>query len=328
MKLLKIILTIIFLSPPLAYALSREAATDVFSKELVRSLRELKYSVDQLSRSNEYLAFKNSQFKTSVNDLQATLKKLMEENQQMTEASLKLQGVTPAKTKKIAQLQKEGADLDNKINSLTEQIKVAEDNMVKAKNNDQILSNQESSQPDLSRSDNASLALAEAAEQKQKQKIAILKMISDSQHRQDFLNDQILDFQKNTPGIDSLQEQSSRKNKWMAQVERLQQDIAQLNSTSNSSQARNEELLHQLEVSITRLENNRDILQGLLVKMKQKAQLFPMSQSQKNEEAKLQSQIDQLKKVWKNLKFDLEELQQKMVELDKRKYYLESLLKK
>ena len=61
--------------------------------------------------------------------------------------------------------------------------------------------------------------------------------------------------------------------------------------------------------------------------MQQKAQKVPLTKDQKREEAKLQSNVQDLKRESKDLKFDLQDLQQEMVDLDKRKTYLETLLK-
>ncbi len=62
-----------------------------------------------------------------------------------------------------------------------------------------------------------------------------------------------------------------------------------------------------------------------MAKTQQKIRHSPLTRDQKKEEFKLKSNIEQLKKETKNLKFDLRALQQQMVELDKRKVYLEVL---
>ncbi len=328
---MRIIFIVCFLSPTLSYALEPDTANSDFSERLTQGLKELKKSVDQLSSSNETLALKNIQLKARFDDSQMVLQKLLEDNRKLMESSDKLHRNDPMRAKQIAQLQKDLMDLDNKLSGLEPQFKVAKNNITSGQKEDQRLNDQikQGGMPVVANTDAISPEISQIWEQKQKEKMAILKLIMESQNRQELLREQISDFQKDVPVLASNSILLNRRKALEAQIQKVQQEIAQLNLNQNPSQQNlNEKQLQQLQVNISNLEKNRDELQGLLLKMQQKIQQIPLTEDQKLEQAKLQSNIDRLKKEAKGLKFDLGELQQQMVGLDKRKSDLEALLEK
>ena len=138
---IRIIFSIFFLSPCLSYA-QEQTSQNFISQGLTRSLSELKSSVDELSSSNETLALKNAQLKARVNSLQMGLPKLSQENQELTNTKLKLDGDNPARTKQIEHLGRNISDLDHKIDALKEQIKITKDGLDHNENEEQKLSGQ------------------------------------------------------------------------------------------------------------------------------------------------------------------------------------------
>jgi DNA repair exonuclease SbcCD ATPase subunit len=321
---IKIIAVIFLLSPCLSYAQIQEP---IVSQGLTQGLSELKNSVDQLAVSNENLASKNVKLKERLSSAQAAVQKLNQENQELTNAKLKLEVPTPSKTKQMQELEKKIADVDAKIGKLKEQMKAVSDTLESNRQEDQSINGKADSQVAEADEETASATL-ELSHQKKKEKLAFLKMISDSQARQMFLQEQLLDLQKNPPGSESGASYAGRKAKLEAEIKQLELENSQLAELPNHLTVRGEEDMRRLEQSVNDLEKNRNELEGLVLKMQKKAQNIHLTSDQKSEQAKLQYNIDQLKTEAKTLRLDLEESQQQMVELDKRKAYLESLLQK
>ncbi|MBI3602039.1 MAG: hypothetical protein HY209_04005 [Candidatus Omnitrophica bacterium] len=300
-------MAICFLSPYLSCAFGQETGMNNGLADLTQSLQELKNRVDQLSSLNEALLLKNTQLKDRLNDVQTTLQKLEAESHQMTEAPPKQQESSPAKAKRITQLGKNVFDLDQKINQLKERFKIVQESIAGGQKTDQ------------------------QQEQRRQEKLGILKMIAESQKRQNLLQEQILDFQKNVPLVMVSAGNISGKAALEAQIQQLKQEIDQLSALASkpaanlSQQGWGESQLHQLQVNLRNLKKNWAELQNLVAKMQQKRRPITLTQEQKKEELKLKANIEQLKKETKNLKFDVRALQQRMVELDKRKTYLGTL---
>ena len=310
---------------------SEVRSDDTFSNNLTQSLGALKNNVDQLNVSNEALIQKNEQIKFHLNDLNAPLQKLIQENKQLEEKKAKVEKIPSAKAIQIEQFNKIISDLENQVSNLQQQIKVAQDDLVKIQKEDESLTHQ-MGQPHKfvkGSSDEESPELLEILEKKQKEKLAMLKMIGELQNRQVLLQEQLLDYSKNIPiSINSNNESSGKKSILEAQIQQLRSEIANLNSLEqNGSQKWNEGQIHELELRISSLERNRNELNILVRKMQLKTQHFAHKTDQSTERTKLLSSIEQLKMDYKNLRIDFDELQQQMIDLDKRKVYLQALSK-
>ena len=308
-------------------------AEDSFSQKLAQSLAGLKQNVDQLSVSNQSQGLKNEQMKVSLKDSQITLGKLMQENQQLEESKAKLQKPTSGKTQQIAQLKKTLGDLDNQIIALNQQLKISQDKIVNEQKQEVQLNQQmtQFNKPEQIESDVLSPEVSQLIEKKQKEKLAMLKMISESQSRQELLQQKILDYKKNIPIPNVLvKDMENKKEMLEASITQLRDEIVQLNYLANndSKHGWSEEQIHQLELSVNNLEENRDELRGLIQKIQQKAKQGVPTQEEIKERVKLQSNISKLKEENRNLKIDFAQLQQQMVDLDKRKSYMESFLQK
>ncbi len=327
--LIRIVFIMFFLSPLFSYA-QEATGQSVISQGLKQSLSELKHSADQLASSNEVLAVKNLQLKAHLNSLQINLQKLTQENQGLTNAKSKLDASNPAKAEQIDSLGKSIPDLDGKIHSLEEQIKQAQEQLAKHQKEEQEVNGQIAQMLNKPQGDNSAAVPFELSQlrlQRQKEKLATLKMISEIQAHEELLGEQISDFQKGiNPSVG--EEKLKQKEVLEAKIQQLQQEIDQLNALTNASSRQGgsvQEQLYHLEVSVDDLEKNRNELKNLVAKMQKKAQNVHLIDSQRGEQDKLQANIVQLKMESRGLKSDLEELQQQMVELDKRKAYLETL---
>ncbi len=297
-------------------------------QRLSQSLAELKQNVDQLSVSNKSLDFKNEQLKSVLKDSQLTLGKLVQENQQLEDAKAKLEKPTTTKAQQIAQLNATISDLDRQAAVYNQRFKEAQDKIADNKKEDKQLTDQ-LVQLNKSETDDGmpSPEVARLLDKKQKEKLAMLKMIADSQAHQELLHQKVLDYKKSIP-MASDASKGSKKEILEAQIVQLHDEIVQLNSTAsnNAKMGWSEDQIRELESSVNNLEKNRDELKDLINKIQQKTQNMTVSQEQITERTKLQSNISQLKAEHRNLKMDFAELQQQMVDLDKRKSSMESLL--
>jgi len=128
-----------------------------------------------------------------------------------------------------------------------------------------------------------------AGESRQKEKLKLMKMIYDSQQRQEM-----------------LQERPSANGE--AQWDDTQQ--------------------RQLESELKVLEKNYVQLKDLMDQLGKKSQSVQLTVSQRIEGEKLQGSIDDLNRQGVGLKSDLDDLRSQMVDLDKRKSQLEVMIKK
>jgi chromosome segregation protein len=326
-----LILVLFLLCPGVTQAVEAPGSR-VVSQNLGKGLAELKASVDQMSVSNEALAAKNVQLKNRLSVLQSTVQKLNQEHDELLKAKAKLDAGDPAKAKQIEQLEKRSNDLDLQGGALEDQLKTVKEALSKSQQEEEQINGRIDTL--LNKSPNKSsedlpVELSELKEQKRKEKLATLKLISEIQERRQLLQAQILDFQKGLPVEAGVSESQRRKESFEKQIAELQQEVQKLNELTNNpnQQGWNEEQIQQLESSVKELESKREELNNLVIQMQNKTRSVHLTKDQKKEEVQLQGNIEKLKAETKNLKMDLEDMQQQMVELDKRKTYLETVLK-
>ena len=152
-------------------------------------------------------------------------------------------------------------------------------------------------------------------------------MIYDSQQRQESLHEAILEFQKNTPLLPAANAMAHQQ-LLKEQIKGLEDQIAAYppeNYSSNSESANqwDDDQLRQLEIELKALEQNYSQLKELTAQMDKKARL---TVSQHVEGEKLQGSLDDLNHQAQGLRADLDELRSQMVDLDKRKSHLETLI--
>jgi len=327
---IKTLALVFCLIPSLAIS-AETGIPNVPTDQLSQGLSDLRTSVDQMAASNEALAAKNMQLNDRLKTAQAMLQKLNQENQELSAAKMKAETPIPSQVKKVEELQKVSTELDVKMSDMSEQIKVNQEKVLASKKEDDALNEQinQIQNPAAPSDEELTPELAEIRQQKQKQKLAALKMISESQAHQMLLQEQILDAQKNIPQTEESQN-VNRKHMLESDLRGLQQEISQLKDLTGgpAGQAVGADQLRKLQQSVDDLERNRKELSDLVVKMQKKAQKIHLTTEERTEQAKLQYNVDQLKTEAKTLRLDLEEAEQQMVELDKRKAQLELLLQK
>jgi chromosome segregation ATPase len=322
---IKFIFIFFLASSGVAYAI--EPVTNSMTQGLGQGLSDLKNSVDQLAAGNQGLALKNAELKSKLNESQMVLQKLAQENQSLTNAKQKLEEPNSVRARQIEQLESESKDLDHKINGLNDQITKAQDTLAADEKEEQEVNDhitQMLDHPPVVDPSSLPQELRDLQEQNQKERLADLKLISQAQEHCQLLQAQILDFQKGFP----VPSQPS-KEKLQNEIQQVQAEITQLTSVQKNPEGGDwtQEELQRLQESITDLEKKQDELKGLVAQMQKKTENMHYTADQKDETAKLQANIEKLKTETKNLKFDLESMQQQMVELDKRKAYLETILK-
>lgn len=160
-------------------------------------------------------------------------------------------------------------------------------------------------------------------------------MIYDSQQRQEALHESILEFQKDTPllpAASALAHQQQLKE----QIKDLEAQIAARGGLSPAPQGDSSlpvpahqwdnTQFSQLETELKDLEKNYLQLKDLMEQMSKKSQSAQMTVSQQIEGKKLQGNIEDLNSQSERLLADLDDLRSQMVDLDKRKSRLETMV--
>ena len=297
-----------------------EFAANKFGK----GLSGLKDSADQLSAGNRALTAQNNALKLRLNQALLKLQQSIEENKSLTRASLKLQDGHPVRAKQIAQLEREAFEADAKMDRLAQEIKVDKDAIERAQADEQQLTKR------LSEFGVNQAPTAPPVPDHQKEKLRLLKMVYESKQRQEDVHRQIWEVQKHAPLAAVAVDTSGRKAILSGQIKELQAEIEQLNKAARqvppTQSAWEQDQMRQLEIQVKDLQKNSDELENLVGRMQQKTQkiaLVPDEQAQQN---KLRSSLSDLQRESEQMKKELGGLREQMVELDKRKTYLDSVL--
>jgi|GEM_PF-5042641 len=112
MRILSFIMMLAFCLP--AYAQTDAADTS----QLTQFLLGLKDSAERLSRGNELLAGQNAGVELRMEQVQPRLQKLLDEQEKLNQASLKLKASNPARARKVAQLEKQLAGVSDKLDRI------------------------------------------------------------------------------------------------------------------------------------------------------------------------------------------------------------------
>jgi len=297
-------------------------------------LVNLKQSVSKLSVQNDQLASKDDAIKQQIAQLQAQLGQAQAQGDVLNKAADKLQENNPRRAKQVAELEQENFDLDNRIQKAQVSIKAIEQALGAGYVEDQKLLLQLKSMQKIPSSGvpvfvQSSGSQAEA--RRQKEKLKLMKMIYDSQQRQEALHGAMLDVRKNAPvipGATALAHQQLLKE----QIKELQSQIAAYPSESFSANPGagsqwDDDQLRQLGAELKVLEQNYAQLKGLMEQMTNKAQSNKTTTvAQKVESEKLQGSMEDLNHQGEALRADLDDLRSQMVDLDKRKSHLEVMI--
>ena len=306
-------------------------------------LSSLKQSVEKLSVDNNQLSSQDNLVKTQVLELQMQLGQLQAQGDALGKTAEKLQDKNTGRAQQITRLEEENFELDNRTQKDDVAIKSIQQSLDAAYPEEQKLLAQLKNRQDgplyngpgpLSSWDQVSSG-SEIASRRQKEKLKLMKMIYDSQERQEALHESILEFQKNTPllpAAGALAHQQQLKD----QIKDLEAQIAAYSSNgpgplSSRDQVRSvsqwdNAQLGELELELKGLEKNYMQLKDLMEQMSKRAQKAQMTVNQHIEGEKLQGNIDDLKRQSVKLIADLDDLRSQMVDLDKRKSHLEAMI--
>jgi len=138
----------------------------------------------------------------------------------------------------------------------------------------------------------------------QKDKLKLMTMIYDSQQRQEELYRSIGEVRKNAQASRAAVPRATGADRW------------------------NEAQLAQLEAELKTLEQNYSSFKDLTKEMGRKAKALRLAAPKQSEVEKLQISMDDLNRQHAQLKGDLNDLRAQMIELDKRKSYLELMTSK
>jgi len=284
---------------PLCSGWAQESNVAAATASLQDVLSTLKQSVEKLSADNDQWGAQDHDLKEQVSRLQMRLGSLEAQGDDLNQAAARLQDKNPRRSQEILSLEEENSRLDDRI--------------VKAENGIKSIQS----------------APSQATIRPQKEKLRLMKMIDDSEQRQESLYASILEYQKNfpLPAANALARQKLLKD----QIKDLEAQIAALppDKTSASFTLANQwddTQLQQLEMELKVLEKNYLQLKDLKETMTQKAKSVQMSAGQHAEGEKLKSSMDDLNRQGIGLKADLDTLRAQMIELDKRKSRLEMMI--
>jgi chromosome segregation ATPase len=323
-----VILGVIFSS---CFALAQEDNVTTATSALQDVLSILKQSVTKLAVDNDQLAAKDNYMKAQVSQLQMQLDHLQVQGDVLNKAAAQLHGNDPRRAQQIAQLEEENSDLDDRTKKAEDGIKLIQQSLDAGYQEDQkLLLQLKGMTKALSSPAQVQSPASQAMQRRQKEKLRLMKMIYDSQQRQESLHQSILEFQKNTPllpAASALAHQQLLKE----QIKNLE---AQITAYPSPGPLGNEAYpnqwdapqVHQLELELKNLENNYLQLKDLMEQMDKKAQSAKMTVSQRVEGEKLQSNIDELNHQSQGLRADLDNLRSQMIDLDKRKSSLEAMI--
>ena len=301
-------------------------AINLSTDQLAGELAGLKTSTERLSAGNAALSVSNNALQSRLVPLQGPLQKLMDENNALTRSALKLQEVNPARARKIAELEKEAFDIDNKIEKLAEDINASRA-LIEGASKEDVRLNQRLKELGLS----VPVAVpppasVDTAQAQAKEKLRLLKMIGDSKQHQEDLYGKIAEAQKQRTKTVVRVETSSEKEVMLNQIVVLQEQVDQLKKTAAapSDTGIDSEQFSQLQAQVKALQKNHDELESLANRMQQKARKLPLTDDQRTEQNRLRSTLAEIEQEAHRMKAELNSLRRQMVLLDKRKTSLEA----
>lgn len=320
MKIIKIILFVVFLAMP--SLLRADPVMSNMGNELSASVQSLYGSAQKLSLGNNLLAVHINAANMKVNALQMRLKQYAAENNRLSDDALRLQSMDTHKARIIADLEKESFDIDAKIEELNSKIKADADMLV-------LMPEQEARFDErIKELGLSSLAKTTPSDPNATLKLQLLKSIDDSKRRQAELYEKIALKQDMVPEISPESPEDLQKLK--LSIKQVQGEIDGLSRVSTPREnwlADNIEM-KQLQQQVNALQKNHDELEGLMLRMQEKTLKMQKDFDKKAEYGRLKDSLDQIEKDAKRLKYQVMDLRVQMVDLDKRKTYLESLFKK
>jgi len=315
---------------------AQEDSLNAVTSALQEVLASLQHSVEQLNQDNDQLTARDSAIRKQVQDLQGQLEQLQAQGGDLDAQVQKLRENNPRRAQAIARLEKENYELDDRTLKAGAGVKLYQRSLDAGYQEDQRLLLQLKS---LSAASLKSIVLdAQRANPRQqalihlqKEKLEIMKMIYESQQRQEAMQASIIQLQKSknfVPSAGALAHQQELKQ----QIKDLQDQLNAMPppqyTMAGLSNAWSDIQLGQLEDQLKVLEKNYAQLKSLTEAMGQKTQEKNLTVNEREEGQKLQGNVDDLKRQRVSLMVQLDDLRARMVELDKRKAYLDQMAQK
>jgi chromosome segregation ATPase len=312
------------------HALAQEDNVATATDALQSVLSTLKESVEKLSLDNNQWTARDDAIRQMVLQLQMQLGNLESQGDALNNAANKLQDKNPRKAPLITRMEGENFDLDDRIQKAEGGIKLIQKSLDAGYQEDQkLLLQLKAIQNGLPLPSMIESPVSQADATRRKEKLKFLKMIADSQDRQEALHESILAVQKNAPLLPAANA-LARQQLLKEQIKDLESQMALYPASTpmglGAADQWDNDQLRQLEVELKVLEQNYAQLKDLTEQMSKKVQSSRMTVSQHVEEEKLQSSIDDLNHKGEGLRADLEDLRSQMVDLDKRKSHLETMI--
>ncbi|MBF0570999.1 MAG: hypothetical protein HQL12_03920 [Candidatus Omnitrophica bacterium] len=306
---------------------AQEDNVQTATSSLQSVLSNLKQSVGKLSVDNDRLVVRNNAMKQQVLQLQMQLGRLEAQGDLFNKELNRLKDQNPGRARQIANLEEKNLYWDNRSQKIEDSIKLIQQSLEARYQQEQKLLLQLKGMQNLPLSDVQSPE-SQAGTHRQKEKLMLMKMIYDSQQRQEALHKSILEFHKNTPllpAAGALAHQQLLKE----QIKGLEIEIARYPSEKPSADADqwDDAQLRQLESELKFSEQNYSQLKVLMEQMTKKVQSSRLTVGQHIEGDKLQSSLDDLNHQGTGLRADLDALRSQMVDLDKRKSRLDLMIK-
>jgi chromosome segregation ATPase len=317
MKTRRLLMAVILGMMPLAGRVWAQEEGDISpaTTALEDVLSNLKQSVEKLSLDNDQLEARDNAVKQQILDLQKQLNQLEAQADLLNKEIDRLKDNNPRRAQQISRLEEKNSQLDDSAQKTESDIKLIQQSLDAENQQDHQLPSPRSL----------------AVDHDQKERLKLMKMIYDSQQRQESLHQAISEFQKNTPlqpAASALEHQQFLNE----QIKDLEAQLAAyppqgIPADRGISGQGDDAQLRQLEVELKALEQNYLQLKDLMGQMDKKAQSVQMTVSDRIEKQKIQGSMDDLKRQGVALKIDLDDLRSQMVDLDKRKSSLEMMIR-
>ena len=315
-----------------SYSMAQEDKVNTATTALQNVLSNLKESVEQLSSDNDQLTARDNAMKSQLLQLQTQLNQVESQGDFLNKSAAKLQDKNPRRAQQITRLEEDNYELDNRTQKAEVTIKSIQQAVGAGYQEEQRLLFQLKGMTNLlpTAPPGPSPATVEE-EHRQKERLRLIKMIYDCQQRQESLQAAMLETQKNMPLVPAASAMA-RQQTLKQQIKDLQGQMADYPAESVSAHwgyanQWDDNQLRQLEGELKILERNYLQLKDLMAQMTKKAQSIHLTVTERVEEAKLQGSIIDLKNQTGVLKATLEDLRSQMVDLDKRKTHLETMVK-
>lgn len=294
--------------------------------DLVAMLQGLKQSADQLKIQNAQLKQNNVSKRQEITQLQMKLAKLREYNAAQTQKIEVLKEKNDGKARIIAQKGEVVFQMDNENEKLAAEVKSLGDQLAMIQREDASLDEQLAQFAQID--PNTMLSQVDTQDQSalRKEKISLLKMISDSRLHQQELQMRLSQMPDKGPNSEVLQLMLER-DKWQKQIDLLKNSMdAEGGPKSVGPLKEDLQEIKVLTKQMNILEKNYAELKELHAKMKDKARGMSLNVDQRVEKEKLMNSLSDLSREGAMLKGQLHDLREQMVELDKRKTNLQKAI--